>query len=400
MKTLFALSATGVLLTFVVLAGAAFSAPSGSESRCVVPDVVREALPAAKRAIRHHGCRVGRISSQFSAVIATGHVLAQTPHSHSTRKRGARVNLIVSKGPKPLPPHVLMTVPMVSPEGILGDFGSVWVANHRLGQVSRINPSSGKVIATMPAGRGVGGPTPGQNAVWFVGEQDGTITRADPGTNKSTTFQSPYNALCGQSAAVAGALWVDVCGNAGFSAFVTRFDMTTHKVTAQVATGNGVDTMVADGTNIWVATYNPGQVLEIDGTTGAVLRQIPVSGCPQIAPDSLAAGYLWVGQRDTDEVEPCTGTSSVLRINTTNGAERTISVGGPSILAAGGGTIWAAVKVSGTEEALVRIDPTTLATTNWSKLPMNEQPDGFTYISNELWIGFFDNYFAWVVSTQ
>jgi streptogramin lyase len=305
------------------------------------------------------------------------------------------VDLVVSR----LPLHVLAKVAADSPEGVLSAFGSVWVANHRVGEVSRIDPSTRKVIATMPASVGVGVPTPDQNAVWFIGEEDGTITRVDPTTNQSTAFQSPYPALCGQSAAVAGALWVEVCGDAGFSAFVARIDTTTHKTTTQVATGNGVDTMVTDGTDVWIATYDPGQVLEIDGTTGSVLRDIPVDGCPQITPDSLADGYLWVGQRDTDDVEPCTGTGSVLRIDTASGATQTIPVGGPSTLAAGGGALWAAVEISATTEAILRIDPTTLTTTTWTKLPMNEQPDGFTYISNELWVGFFDDYSAWVVGT-
>lgn len=369
-----------------------------ARSRCVVPELLEQALPAAKRAIRHHGCRVGRIRFSYSD-LPKGQVVAQHPRYRSVWKRGTRVSLVVSRGPKPLPPRVLAKVAAYSPEGVLGAFGSVWIANHRLDEVSRIDPSTRKVIATMPAGTGVGGPTPDQNAVWFVGEEDGTITRADPATNKSTTFQSPYPALCGQSAAVAGALWVDVCGDSGFSAFVARIDPTTHKTTAQVATGNGVDTMVTDGTNVWIATYDPGRVLEIDGTSGAVLRDIPVQGCPQITPDSLANGYLWVGQRDGDDTEPCTGTSSVLRIDTTSGATQTIPVGGPSTLAAGGGAVWAAVKISPTTEAILRIDPATLTTTTWTKLPMNEPPDGFTYISNQLWVGFFDDYSAWVVNT-
>jgi streptogramin lyase len=393
-RSVLAVGVIALVVSVGLAAGARHAA--ASRSRCVVPELLEDALPAAKRAIRHHGCRVGRIRFSYSSLLPKGQVLSQHPLSHSVRKRGTRVNLVVSRG---LPPHVLARVAASSPEGVLGAFGSVWIANHREGQVSRIDPSTRNVIATMPAEEGVGGPTPDQNAVWFVGEEDGTITRADPATNQSTTFQSPYLALCGQSAAVPGALWVDVCGDSGFSAFVARIDTTTHKTTAQVATGDGVDTMVTDGTNVWIATYDPGQVLEIDGATGTVLRDIPVEGCPQITPDSLANGYLWVGQRDGDDTEPCTGSSSVLRIDTTSGATQTVPVGGPSTVATGGGTVWAAVEVSATTEALLRIDPTALTTTTWTKLPMKEQPDGFTYISNELWVGFFDDYSAWVVNT-
>ena len=366
---------------------------------CLVPSVAQVKLAAAEKAIRHSGCRVGRINYRYSVITAKGLVLAQTPPPHAARRRGARVNLVVSNGPK-LPAHVLRTIPANSPEGVLGAFGSVWIANHRISQVSRVDPASGKTIATMPAGMGVGWSTPDQDAVWFVGYEDGTVTRVDPNTNKSTIFKTPYPALCGQSAAVPGALWVDVCGDNGFAALLARIDTTTHQVTAQIPAGNGVDSMVADGTTIWAATYNPAQILQIDGTTGTVLKRIPVNGCPQLTPASISGGYLWVGQRDTDDVEPCTGTSSVLRIDTTTGATQAIPVGGPSWVTPGDGLIWAAVKVSGTKEAILRIDPTTLATSTWTTLPMNEQPDGFTYISHQLWLGYFSAYSAWAISTQ
>jgi DNA-binding beta-propeller fold protein YncE len=398
MKTLIPLAAAAALLGFVMLTGTSLSGHAlAAGSRCVVPDVVEEALPAAEHAIHHHGCRVGRINSRYSAITAKGLVLAQTPHPHAARRRGARVNLVVSNGPKPLPAHVLRKIEAISPEGVLGAFGSVWIANHRIKQISRVDPASGKTIATMPAGTGVGWSTPDQDAVWFVGYEDGTVTRVDPNTNKSTIFKSPYPALCGQSAAVPGALWVDACGD---TTLLARIDTTTHQVTAQIPAGNGVDSMVADGTTIWAATYNPAQILQIDGTTGTVLKRIPVSGCPQVTPASISGGYLWVGQRDTDDVEPCTGTSSVLRIDTTTGATQAIPVGGPSWVTSGDGLIWAAVKVSGTEEAILRIDPTTLAASTWTTLPMNEQPDGFTYISHQLWLGYFSAYSAWAISTQ
>lgn len=397
-RRLAALGVAAIALCAVFPSGSGQALAAGRA--CVVPNVLHKTLPAAKNAIRHRGCRVGRVSSQFSTGVAKGGILAQSPHPGSKRKRWARVSLVVSRGRKPLPAHVLMKIDANSPEGVLGAFGSVWIANHRLSQISRIDPGSGKTIATMPAGTGVGWSTAGGGAVWFVGDEDGTVTRVDPSTNQSSTFQSPYPALCGQSAAVAGALWVDVCGDAGFVASLARIDTTTHQVTARIPAGNGVDTMVADGTTVWAATYNPAQILQFDGTTGAVLRRIPVSGCPQVTPASIVNGYLWVGQRDSDSTEPCTGTSSLLRIDTATGAKQTIPVGGPSWVTSGDGFIWAAVEISETKETLLRIDPATLTSSSWTTLGMSEQPDGFTYISHELWAGYFSDYSAWAISTQ
>jgi hypothetical protein len=65
---------------------------------CVVPRVKGRSLRVAKRSIKAHSCRVGKIKHAFSSNIRKGHVISQTPKPHKVRKPGARVNLIVSKG--------------------------------------------------------------------------------------------------------------------------------------------------------------------------------------------------------------------------------------------------------------------------------------------------------------
>jgi beta-lactam-binding protein with PASTA domain len=65
---------------------------------CVVPRVKGKNLKAAKRTIKAHSCRVGKIRHAFSANVKKGHVISQIPRPRSVRKHGARVSLIVSKG--------------------------------------------------------------------------------------------------------------------------------------------------------------------------------------------------------------------------------------------------------------------------------------------------------------
>ncbi len=67
---------------------------------CVVPKVRGKKLLSAKKSIRRHHCRVGVITYRFSSRVAKRRVLAQNPPAHSHRKRGAKVKLVVSKGPK------------------------------------------------------------------------------------------------------------------------------------------------------------------------------------------------------------------------------------------------------------------------------------------------------------
>jgi hypothetical protein len=67
-------------------------------SKCVVPKVKGKTLAAAKRAIKSHLCAVGKIKRSASRTVKTGHVISQKPRPGTRLKRGAKVNLVVSKG--------------------------------------------------------------------------------------------------------------------------------------------------------------------------------------------------------------------------------------------------------------------------------------------------------------
>jgi hypothetical protein len=65
---------------------------------CVVPGVEGRALARAKTAIRRSLCAVGKVRRAFSGKVKKGRVISQSPRAHSRLKRGAKVDLIVSKG--------------------------------------------------------------------------------------------------------------------------------------------------------------------------------------------------------------------------------------------------------------------------------------------------------------
>jgi beta-lactam-binding protein with PASTA domain len=66
----------------------------------VVPRVVGLSLARAKARIRTRHCSVGRVKRKFSTLKKKGKVLAQSPKAGKNLKRGAKVNLVVGKGPK------------------------------------------------------------------------------------------------------------------------------------------------------------------------------------------------------------------------------------------------------------------------------------------------------------
>jgi beta-lactam-binding protein with PASTA domain len=66
----------------------------------VVPKVVGLRLRKAKARIVGHHCRVGRVTRNFSTLRKRGKVVVQAPRPGRRLKAGARVNLVIGKGPR------------------------------------------------------------------------------------------------------------------------------------------------------------------------------------------------------------------------------------------------------------------------------------------------------------
>lgn len=144
MRTFFLAAASLIVLTLCV--GALAHSGYGSAARravCVVPKVRGKKLAAAKRLIRRHSCRVGRIRYRFSARVAKKRVLKQSPHAHSRRKRGAKVKLVVSKGPPPPPPP---------PSGPCGSLAGRPVALKKVMWILMENKSYSSIVGNTSAG--------------------------------------------------------------------------------------------------------------------------------------------------------------------------------------------------------------------------------------------------------
>ena len=67
---------------------------------CIVPKVVGKKLRATKSAIRARHCKVGKVSYAKSTRKRKGRVIGQKPRAGSHRANGAKVNLVVGRGPK------------------------------------------------------------------------------------------------------------------------------------------------------------------------------------------------------------------------------------------------------------------------------------------------------------
>jgi hypothetical protein len=85
-----------VTLSSDLTVNTAFEMNAGT-APCVVPKLRGKTLAAAKRAIRNHYCRVGKITKVTSSAKNRGHVISQRPKPGKRLKTGSKVALKVGK---------------------------------------------------------------------------------------------------------------------------------------------------------------------------------------------------------------------------------------------------------------------------------------------------------------
>jgi PASTA domain len=75
------------------------SGTGASPGQCTVPKLKGKRLKAAKRAIRHANCKVGRVVRRHSRHVKPRRIVTQKPGVGTRLSAGSRVKLIVSSGP-------------------------------------------------------------------------------------------------------------------------------------------------------------------------------------------------------------------------------------------------------------------------------------------------------------
>jgi DNA-binding beta-propeller fold protein YncE len=183
------------------------------------------------------------------------------------------------------------------PLGIVVTPRAVWVANDGLAtpdipSLSRIDPASNKVVATIPLGPTSAccalhmGVTVAGGAVWVVVPQANMLVRIDPANNQKTIFKLDYPP-CAYVDADATTAW----STGGACADVVgRIDVRTHAL-RKLVEPHPIGLKVAFG-RVWVASLAAANVDQIDRRTHQVVARLPVGGFPI----HLAVGFgsVWV----------------------------------------------------------------------------------------------------------
>jgi YVTN family beta-propeller protein len=212
--------------------------------------------------------------------------------------------------------------------------GAVWVANSGEGTVSRIDPASNRVVATVriappdamlalgcsygtsaaihqtPHGsftiRACDLPravavAPG--AVWAAKNDDESIVRIDPATNRIVARVS-IHANAWYIAATATAVWISDWNHD----LVVHVDPVRNEVVASIPDlPHGPSGIAIAGDSVWVANSRADVITRIDARSGRIAATVPVSHTP--LPVAYAYGSIWVRNAMSE------GNGSVSRID-------------------------------------------------------------------------------------
>jgi YVTN family beta-propeller protein len=289
------------------------------------------------------------------------------------------------------------------PTALTVDSEAIWVANSGDGTVSRVDPTTDQVLATIP----VGGQNSnidiasGDGAVW-VTTNSGLVQRIDPETNQvvaAIDVPAPIHPATGF-----GAIWVSDY-DAGS---VTRIDPATDEVAATIPVpGSDPHGIAILDDAVWVTIDDTNEVVRIDPVTneatasfrtgsfgdllggfgslwgpgpgGAILRIDPGSGSSisiDVGTGKYEAPELTVGDDAVWVVVPGPHGSRLVRIDpTTNLVIGALELDGASLAEVGFGWVWVLDETSG---SLLRLDPERVPAVAGQPVPPEPSPASST----------------------
>jgi YVTN family beta-propeller protein len=152
--------------------------------------------------------------------------------------------------------------------------------------VARIDAATGTLLAEVPVGSGPMSIAIGESAVWVANQGDGTVSRVDPATNQVVATISIGQKGFLRLAAGEGRVWVAAC----LDKVVKVIDPTTNEVTASVP-AEGCWNVAVGGGQVWVP-IGERTVMRVYPATLTAMPTIFV----QSGPSEIAAGFdsMWV----------------------------------------------------------------------------------------------------------
>jgi len=242
---------------------------------------------------------------------------------------------------------VTRSVPLPHAASALATGDAIWVAGYGGGPADsalyRVDPATGRVVATVDAGEVCCDLSAGDGGVWVV-DPRGAVQRVDTANNRvSQRFEvtldrnAHINAVYG-----AGSVWV-----ASDTTALTRIDARTGARTT-IDVGGGVPFLFRDGL-VWGAA--PSRIWAIQASTGTVARTVDLANSTEVLSLEVGLDAIWVGIRRAGRV------GAVLKLDANTGQVRaeTRDIRIPARMAIGFGSVWVTDSAS---SSLYRLSPT------------------------------------------
>ena len=239
------------------------SVPGGA---CGVPDVGFGAIWTATCAASPGLVRVDD-SSFFAAPVDIGGGVADPRGSVAAAESGVWLiragarNELIEVDPEVQSRAVVFSE--AAPTGstaVRAGYGAVWVSSPSLNRITRVDPASGAVVATIDVGRSPDVVAVGENAVWMLDETDGSVSRIDPATNAVVATVSLGEAIDSGAITVGGGyVWVR-----GSTTLLFEIDPASNQIVKRYGPASGSGGVAADDSAVWITAHDSTTIWRLD----------------------------------------------------------------------------------------------------------------------------------------
>jgi YVTN family beta-propeller protein len=272
---------------------------------------------------------------RYAVILMTAAALCAQAQDAPKKKRSPRPPLPgVKEVQKPMDlvkPEAVFPVPGV-PDWTIATKDAVWVSNKPKGTISKLDPKTNTVTATVEVGKQpCSGIAYGFGSLWAPTCGDKTVARVEEKTNKvvATIPVGPANSEGGITTSK-DAVWM-ASGTDGDK--VVRIDPKKNKVIAEIPVPPGSHTVDYGDGAIWVTQSKGNLLTRIDAKSNKVTDKIEVGPGPRFL--TYGEGFVWTlnqGDGTVSKVDP-----------KTKKVVATIQCGlpgGGGEISAGGGAVW------------------------------------------------------------
>lgn len=188
-------------------------------------------------------------------------------------------------------------IDLPEPRSVAIGLGSIWVVNGV--SLYRIDPEGGAIPELIAVGEGPGDVAVDSDFVWIANEEDGTVTRVEPGppgsepeTTTIAVGEEPRSIATGR-----GSVWVAVTGEGA----VKEIDSANAEVTDSVRVGSQPTSLAVGADSVWVADNEESRLYRFDRRSGEIAgTPIEVAQAPRGV--AVGLGAVWV----------CSGAESIV----------------------------------------------------------------------------------------